>query len=256
MSEATSSKSLGKALNLGDSYNRKARFLPGVLSIAVLIPLSSAFGGPLIGWISSLLAGAGLSALLGTAVSQFASLAGNRYQRKLWPRWPHDSPTNRWLSPNDTSRSQQQKKIWYSAIKRLTQLSISSVAKLGDAIELDRVINDSVSRIRNQLWRKPIADRLDLHNAEFGFARNLAGLRVIWLTAATVSCAGCWLGSTMYGTLRFWSVVSTVILAICIIFATCASAFVHQRADRYAESFFAALLALDEQFASESGELE
>jgi len=242
----TSKAPLLKSLNLGDSYGRKARFLPGVLSIAVLIPLSSAFGGPLIGWISSLFAGAGLSALLGTAVSQFASLAGNRYQRKLWPRWPHDSPTNRWLHPGDTTRSLQQKKIWFAAIKRLTQLDIAAVAKSGDQAEVERVIDDAVSRIRNQLWKKPIAERLDLHNADFGFARNLAGLRLMWLPAATASCAGCWIGSTLCATPRFWSILSSAILALCILIAMSISAFVRQRADRFAESFFAAMLALDE----------
>jgi hypothetical protein len=50
-------------LNLSDHYERKARFLPALLSAAFLLPLAAAVGLPLDNWLTGLGVGVGLSAV-------------------------------------------------------------------------------------------------------------------------------------------------------------------------------------------------
>ncbi len=137
--------------NLSDHYERKARFLPGLISVLFLLPVSSAFGVPFAGLAETVAVGMGTTAAVAVGLSHLASAAGNRFQERLWPRWPYDSPTNQWLLPDDKSRSEQQKSIWYAAIKRLTGLDIIVNKNLGND-EIERIINDAVSTLRYRLW--------------------------------------------------------------------------------------------------------
>jgi hypothetical protein len=232
-------------LNLSDSYERKARFLPGLLSAAFLLPLAAAAGVPLENWLMGLSVGAGLSAALAVGVSHLASAMGNKLQEKLWPRWPHDCPTNQWLHPNDTTRSNQQKQNWYAAIKRLTNLDIPAAAASGES-ELEAVINDAVSALRARLWKTRHSERVSIHNADYGFARNFAGLYPIWLAFAGLSCAGCWTVFASFAGLLVWCVIATGLLIASVPLAfVVLPPYVRQRATHYAESFFAAVIALD-----------
>ncbi len=43
--------------NLSDTYERKARFAPALLSVVILIPAALAFGGPLWDWVKVVVAG-------------------------------------------------------------------------------------------------------------------------------------------------------------------------------------------------------
>src|SRR5690606_13686371 len=94
-------KSVLSYLNLSSQYERKARLLPGLLCAMALAPVGAAYGTPLGDWIALVATGLGLWAVCGVGLSHLASAAGNRYQEKLWPRWPYDAPTNRWLHPED-----------------------------------------------------------------------------------------------------------------------------------------------------------
>lgn len=231
-------------VNLSDTYERKARFLPAVLSLLPLLPVSAAFGAPMMEWMKVLVAGVGLGAILAVALSHIASACGNRIQEKLWPDWPHDAPTNRWLHPDETSVSQQQKQRWYEVIKDMLQLDIAYVIENGDSNELRAVINDAVRGLRNRLWKTPEAERVRLHNIDYGFARNLAGLRPVWLTFAFSSAIGCWAAYIWFDGVILWGVVSTVVAVGALALAAVLPRYVRQKAHYYAESFFAAAVAL------------
>src|SRR5262245_30662968 len=99
-----------------DRYERKARLAPGILTALAMFPGAAAWGVPLRGWVETLIAGGGLMLVLALLVSHSASLAGNRFQEKLWPSWPHDSPTNRRLNPFTEASSTEQRRVWYAAI--------------------------------------------------------------------------------------------------------------------------------------------
>lgn len=133
--------------NLSDHYERKARFLPAVLSLLPLLPVATTFGVPLLEWGKLLIAGVGLGAVVAVALSHVASACGNRLQEQLWPDWPHDAPTNRWLYPDEKSISVQQKQRWYQAIMSLVQIDIQKAVDAGDPDELKATINDAVNRL-------------------------------------------------------------------------------------------------------------
>jgi hypothetical protein len=232
-------------INLSDHYERKARFLPGVLSILPLLPVSAAYGGILGEWLKLLLTGVGLGAVVAVALSHIASAFGNRFQEKLWTDWPHDSPTNRWLHPEDRTISLQQKKLWYQATKELTGLDIESVVKQENPEETKAIINDAVKALRDRLWKAPEADRVRLHNIDYGFSRNLTGLRLIWILFAIGSALGCWAGYAWYEHPLVWSLASTIIAVLLIpIGYFVLPGYVRKKAHYYAESFFGALMIL------------
>jgi hypothetical protein len=246
--EKSSGSKVLSFLNLSDQYERRARFFPALLTVALLVPLACMVGAPLTTWLAALSMGAGcvgIAAAATVGLSHLASAAGNRMQKKLFPRTPHDLPTNLWLHPADPTCSQQQKDAWYGAIKRLTNLDIAAAA--GDPNDAERVINDAVAQLRTRiLWRHKLAERMDLHNAEFGFARNLAGLRPAWLTVAAVSCGVCWCLYAMGVGGLTWPVVSSALLAMSLLAAVVQPDYVKHAAKRYADSFFGALAGVDE----------
>lgn len=233
-------------VNLSDDYDRRARFLPGVLSLLPLLPVSAAVGAPTMEWVKILLGGFGLGAILAVALSHIASAAGNTLQESLWPDWPHDAPTNLWLHPRDQSVSAQQKQRWYSAIKKLLGLDIQAAVDAGDVAELKAVINDAVQALRNRLWQANGAERVRLHNVEYGFARNLTGLRGVWGGLAFASLVGCWSAYIWYERPILWAVVSTAVALSALALATLLPRYVRRRAHYYAESFFEAVVALSD----------
>ncbi len=239
-------------VNLSDHYERKARFLPAILTVLPLLPVSAAFGAPLLEWIKLLGAGVGLAAVVAVGVSHVASACGNRMQEKLWPGWPHDAPTNRWLHPDEKSISTQQKERWYQVIKKLLQLDIAHTIKEGDAGELRAVINDAVRGLRNLLWKAPEAERVLLHNIDYGFARNFAGLRIVWITFAIGSLLGCWAAYIWFTGAILWGVVSTVVMVGTVALAFLLPAYVRMKAQYYAESFFAATMVISLRKESET----
>ena len=44
-------------LNLTDAYERRARFMPAALTLLILVPTAIVLGIPLVGWMTTLLAG-------------------------------------------------------------------------------------------------------------------------------------------------------------------------------------------------------
>ncbi|MDE2838712.1 MAG: hypothetical protein OXL97_14590 [Chloroflexota bacterium] len=229
-------------LKLTDRYELKARLLPALLAVLVGAPGAAAvLSSAQLGWLTNLLTGGGLATVCPVALAYFASAAGRRYERKIWPRWPYDSPTNRWLNPNDATCSQQQKELWYAAIRETTGIDIPRVAAKGDQEELGRVINDAVRALRTFFRGKEGHGLLATHNEDYGFARNLAGMWLVWLPLSISSVVAAWLSYVVEGTGLSWGVMATAILLVCLILLRALPGYVRQRADRYAESFFGML---------------
>ena len=229
-------------LKLTDRYELKARLLPALLAVLVAAPGAVAvLSSAQLGWLTSLLTGGGLATACPVALAYFASGAGRHYERKIWPRWPYDAPTNRWLNPLDTTCSQQQKELWYAAILKITGIYIPSITAKGDQEELDRVINDAVRTLRTFFRGKEGHSLLVTHNEDYGFARNLAGLWLIWLPLSVGSVVATWVGYAIAGSDLSWGLMATAILLVCLVVLRALPGYVRQRADRYAESFFGIL---------------
>lgn len=229
-------------LKLTDRYELKARLLPALLAAMVVVPGAVAvLSSAQLGWLTKLLTGGGVAAACPVALAYFASAAGRHYERRLWPRWPYDAPTNRWLHPSDTNCSQQQKALWHAAIQETIGIDIPTVAAKGDPEELDRVINDSVRTLRTFFRGKEAQSLLVTHSEDYGFARNLAGLWLVWLPLSVGSVVATWITYVVEGTGLFWGLMATAILLMCLVSLRILPGYVRQRADRYAESFFGML---------------
>lgn len=237
--------------NLSDSYDRRARFLPAVLSILLLLPASVALGGPLVDWVAVVLGGVGIGGAVAVGLSHLASAMGNRFQDKLWPRWPHDSPTNRWLHPDETRTSPQQRALWYRSVQRLVGMNIGGAIESGRDVEA--TINDAVSALRNLFWGRPEARRLQLHNTDYGFARNFTGMRPIWVGFLLVSAGVCWINYFAFDrSALLWAVVSTLLALVLIPIAFLVlPGYVQTKAIYYAETFFGTLSAVDEAWGTD-----
>ena len=234
-------------LKLTDRYERKARLLPALLSCLVAVPIVAALSSSILGWVASLSVGGGFAVVGAVGLAYGASAAGRHYERRLWPRWPYDAPTNRWLHPDDTDCSQEQKQLWYEAAKQLVGLDISRAIIHGDRDNLERVINDAVRALRHQFRLTKIDGLLVTHNEDYGFARNLTGLRLFWAPGAWISCIVTWVGYIATGSGLTWGIVASVALAISVVLLCILPGYVRQRADRYAESFFGTLTALSQE---------
>ena len=230
--------------NLSDNYERKARFLPAVLTVLPLLPLTATLGGRFFGWLEVLIGGVGIGAFVAVGLSHVASAMGNRLQSKLWPRWPHDSPTNQWLHPDSQKTSRQQRELWYGSAKGLVGIDLRAAVAAGEDIEA--AINDAVSALRNIFWHRPEADRLRIHNVDYGFARNLTGLRPIWIGFLLATAIACW-GAYLQGhsDILPWASVSTLFAVVLVPLGLWVlPGYVRTKATYYAESFFGTLDAV------------
>jgi len=243
-------------LNLSDAYERKARFSPAVLAICTFLPAAMALSLPLLGWVAAIATGVGVAAVVSVGLSHLASAMGNRFQSRVFPRWPFDSPTNLRLSPLDAGCSKEQKQRWYDSIKSITGLSIQD-CPVDDRDELDRLINDAVTAVRTMLWKHPKADRLHTHNADYGFARNFAGLAPIWLSVSTVSTLICW-GSLFVSMNNLgWAIASTTLsVGLFMLYKFVMTDYVKAKANDYADSFFNALKILEAERSEHPSEDE
>ena len=236
-------------LRLTDRYEIKARLIPALISCLAAVPgVAALFSLGIPNWILNLSAGGGVAVVLAVGLSYGSSMAGRKYEGRLWTRWPYDAPTNLWLHPDDSHNSLEQKRIWYEAIKRLTGLDIGQAAMEGDKQNLERVINDAVVALRPRfrtLRQTEIGGMLAIQNEAYGFTRNLAGLGLIWLPASVLSAIVCWIGYRLFGTWLGWGLLAILMLVLTIYLFFSLPAFVRQQADRYAESFFGVLMELD-----------
>ena len=237
-------KSALNILKLTDRYERKARLLPALLSCAVILPGLTALGSGYIGWVPSLSLGGALAVVGAVGLAYGASAAGRHFEKRLWPRWPHDAPTHRWLHPEDAHCSQQQRRRWFEAIGKVVHLDIAEAAASGDRCELELVINDAVRELRHRFRHTNEIGLLDTHNEDYGFARNLAGLRVFWLPVSAVSGGISWATYFVTGNGLALGVASSLVLVLALLLFFILPGYVRQRADRYAESFFGVLTSM------------
>lgn len=223
-------------LKVADSYERKARFFPAFIVILPVIVFTMSLKLADEGWVNKLLVAGGAGSALVVALAHMASAAGNRFGEAFWGR-RGGLPTIRWLRRSDTSHSSQQKEQWYVGIRKLTGLDIPAAVTAQPAEE-DAIITDAIRQLRYQIRGKAVAKMVDKHNQEYGFARNLAGLRWLLLgfaLAGTLGCASAWRfqHGSVYG-----CVISSCLLIYAIVMFFWLPNYVERAGDRYAESIF------------------
>ena len=224
---------------LSTEYDRVARLAPALASFLPLLPLTFALGGTLAEWAVVLSGTTGVFAVGAFVLANFASAMGNRLQKQLWPDWPFDAPTNALLMPDNPDVSPQQRTRLYEQIKRVTGLDIHVEAVRGDTAIIRATVNDSVIRLRNRFRRGPARARHDQESIRYGSARNLTGMRPVWLGLSVTSCAGAW-AAYIWGSSELWwpSVASIVPAPLFLIAFFVLPPYVRTRGRYYCEIFF------------------
>ena len=157
----------------------------------------------------------------------------------LWPDWPFDAPTNALLMPDNPHVSPQQRARWYEQVKQVTGLDIHVEAVRGDAAIISATVNDAVIRLRNRFRRGSARVRHDQESIRYGSARNLTGMRPVWLGLSLTSCVGAW-AAYIWGSSDLWwpSVASIVPASLFLIAFFVLPSYVRTRARYYCEIFF------------------
>ena len=224
-----------------DRYEVKARLLPALLSLLPTAPGLASLGTMTLDWYTTLLVEGGVATICVYGLNHFASAVGRRYEQKLWPRQPYDLPTHLWLHPEHSRISPQQKQLYYKAILDILGLDISQAAAAGDSTALEQTIDGAIRDLRNKFRVSYPGGLLATHNEEYGFARNFAGLRPVWLAASLFSVGVTSIVFATTGTGLAWGLLATAILLLAVLIAVNQRDYVHKRAERYAESFFSTL---------------
>jgi hypothetical protein len=223
-------------LKIADSYERKARFFPALIVVLPIIVFAMSLRLPDEGWLTKVLVTGGAGSALVVALAHMASAAGNRFGEAFW-KGRGGLPTARWLRTSDATHSSQQKQHWYAAIKKLTGLDIPATVT-AQPHEEDAVISDAIRQLRNQIRGKAAGKMVDKHNEEYGFARNLAGLRWVMLASSFLGVGGCAL-AWQYGR---GSVLGCVFNGGLLVHAAVMffwlPNYVERAGERYAESLF------------------
>jgi len=238
-------------LALSNEYERRARLVPALTSLLPLLPLTIALGGSAASWGAVLGGTTGVFTLGWIALANLASAFGNRLQKQLWPDWPFDAPTNVRLLPNNPETSPQQRARWYGQIKQVTGLDLRAEVESGDAITIRATVSDAIERLRNRYRRGKSRARHDEESIRYGYARNLAGLRPVWLGLSIAGCLGSWAAYLWADGHLTWAIVSTMLPAVLAMLARVLPAFVRTRARYYCEVFFQ---LLDEEAKATGGE--
>jgi len=156
----------------------------------------------------------------------------------------------RWLKFGNAEHSTQQKNQWYDAIRRITGLDIGAAAEKQPQQE-DAILQDATMQVRYKLRGKAAAKMLDMHNQEYGFARNLAGLRWIMVCIASLGAAGSGLAWALDRGSAWGSLINgscSYLRFQCLFWLP---GYVERAGIRYSESFFTALLAAAEKSPKE-----
>ncbi|WP_419855301.1 hypothetical protein [Candidatus Poriferisodalis sp.] len=228
-------------LALNDRYEVKARLLPALLATSPAAIALAAIGVEFLDWYAVILLEGGWAVVCGTGLMYFSAIAGTNYERKLFRNWPYDLPTHQWLRPDGPRLSSQQRNNYYRLIRGTVNLDIQAVVSSSDPAELDHTIDDAVRALRHRFRSSPGNGLLVKHNEDYGFVRNLAALHWVWLTTGFGSCCTTWILYVVEDVHLLWPVLASIVAVLAVAAAIRRSSYVLRYADRYAESFFAAL---------------
>lgn len=234
---------IDKVIKSFDSYSLYARVCPAFITISPIIIAFTGYGIISIGWLKTIAFSGGIGSILTIALANLTRSFGKKFEEKLWDK--HGGvPTTRKLRIDDKTASKAQKQIWYKALKKLTKIDIpSAVAEEGKGQE-DVIIEDAIRQIRNDIRGSSKAKMVNLHNKEYGFARNWAGMRWFFLSASILSFLASYIGS-LYVDLSFAQLVVSGIILIAALFSTISLPYyVVGCGERYSESMLSLVAKL------------
>jgi hypothetical protein len=170
-----------------DSYERRSRLVPGLLALLPVAVTVLALGLnriPLIAVAGSLLSAAGGPLLLAGLVRHL----GLQAQDGLWLSWG-GAPTTLSLRLRGQNNNPVQRQSWRLAVQEVTgHRLLTARAELADPAKADNTIEAAVADLR-ELTRSRRFSMVATENKNYGFERNLYGLRWVGRTIALLAVA-------------------------------------------------------------------
>lgn len=180
------------AAPLLDRYAWAARVAPAVLVVLPVALAASAL--PTISkTLSSLALSAAGAAALTVLAAQFAGDAGRERERQLFRRWG-GAPTTRMLRHRQSSLPAETLNRYHRKLSDLTGLAMpTAAAEVADPNAADGVYASAVAAVRERTRDRERFPAVASALADYGFRRNLWGMRVAGLCTSiggTVACGG------------------------------------------------------------------
>jgi len=228
--------------NLGDRYDIQAKVLPAAVVVIPIMILVLQVDFITDNWVGNIGVGVGLEVFLAIIVSFIGRNLGVRFEGR-YKKKSGGLPTHRWVQPENHEHSDQQKQLWIKQLEMVSGLDIRSVIVGSDNIQTIAIINDAVNAVRGKIRNGPRGPFLLTQNIWYGAARNLAGLRWIFIII-TLLC----FGASIYGAWQHelplgGTIILGLIFLISLVSAFNAGSYVNHTATRYAEAFYEALEA-------------
>jgi hypothetical protein len=234
-----------------DAYERRARLAPGLLALLPIMVVVAALGvrqAPVVTSFVALLSAAGGPVLLAT----YVRWTGLRAQDRLWSAWG-GAPTTIALRHRNRPTNPVQQELWRRAVAEVTQVQLlDEEAERIDPEAADRAIEVAVTGLRGQTRGEEFA-LLFAENKNYGFQRNLYGVRHAGRLSAVVSCLA--LSSVLAYQLKnngLTSVPIDLVLGLCATLCLLtfwiigpSSRHVRVAGGKYAEQLFQAATALE-----------
>ncbi|MFX0201701.1 MAG: hypothetical protein ACFFCW_36770 [Candidatus Hodarchaeota archaeon] len=175
-----------------DSYDLKARYAPAfLLALPVLVTFWTCFQAQ-IELISELFSGF-ISAAVWYALSVLVRSLGKRIEPVLWKSWG-GPPSTLYVSWKNTRLGDDLKAKYHELVRQKLGLPMPSRQdEESHPNKAAEIIAQAFSRVKGILRREDKTGLWSIANAEYGFARNLYGSRVLWLIISilmTAVCAG------------------------------------------------------------------
>ncbi|WP_329548502.1 hypothetical protein OG548_35435 [Streptomyces sp. NBC_01356] len=161
-----------------DEYERRARLVPGLLAIfplAILLSVLSLRQLPTVSYVMGAVAVIGMPVVVADVVRQH----GRKAERVLWDSWG-GPPTTVWLRLREPSKNEVQRDLWRKAVAEVSGLELLSLrAERANPSRADQTITTAVGQLRDRTRDTERFNLLFNENRNYGFARNLYGIRWI-----------------------------------------------------------------------------
>jgi hypothetical protein len=173
-----------------DYYEMKARYAPGLLlALPVLLTFWTCFG-PEVKEISGLISGL-FSAVVVYGLSAVVRAMGKRLEPKLIKKWG-GLPSTLIVSSADQTIGPDVKKQYLQAAADHLKLPVPSLTdETADPRRAAEMLDQVFTRIKGIIRQKDRHGLWSIANADYGFARNLYGSRIVWLILCLLGVATC-----------------------------------------------------------------
>lgn len=169
-----------------DSYDLKARYTPAlIVSLPFLITLWTCFN-PEYETLSTAVKG-----IISAAILYFASVIvranGKKIEPGLWESWG-GPPSTQIVQWKNSHIGDVLKQKYHQCIKDLSDLPMPNAEQeQNDPETAKTMIEDAFKRVKGTIRQHDKNGLWSIANAEYGFARNLLGSRILYLTTSILA---------------------------------------------------------------------